>query len=601
VATPETSQAVLRVEDLRLTTSRGVEVVDEVSFEARAGEVLAIVGESGCGKTSTALALLGHVRPGMILAGGSVLVRGTNVLNVDQSVLRSLRGARVAYVPQDASAALNPRRRIGTQMKEVMMVHGASEADTELRIRELITRIGLPDQERLLPSYPFELSGGQQQRVLIAMALACEPSVVVLDEPTTGLDVTTQAKVLDLLKELAHGSQIAFIYVTHDLAVVEQIADRIAVMYAGRIVEVGPCRRVLVEPAHPYTALLLESVPRIKLRHKLSGVPGHMAPPGARPQGCFFHTRCPLAVPQCTEQFPPVAPYDSGRTVRCWRAGEITIPPRLLAPLLGADSADPTLLAVTELTLSYGSQKAAKPIVHGISFHISMGECVALVGESGSGKTTTGRCIAGLHAPTSGVVELHGLKLAGHAEDRAASQRRAIQLVFQNPDRSLNPSHTVAATVERPLILFGLCSRDEARRQATAVLERVHLASGMLGRYPHELSGGEKQRVAIARALAAQPELLVCDEITSSLDVSIQASILNLLQELRTDGLAMLFITHNLAVVNSLADRTLVMEAGLLREQGPTSAILNKPQDEYTKALLSAAPDLSTAVSANVA
>ncbi|MBS1843628.1 MAG: ABC transporter ATP-binding protein [Actinobacteria bacterium] len=580
----------LRVSDLRLQTDAGVEIVCGVDFEARAGEILALVGESGCGKTSTALALLGHARVGMGIAGGSVRIGDAEVLATKAGTLRGMRGADVAYVPQDASTSLNPRMQIGRQMEEALRIHGVDSESARSRVRGLIERIGLRDPVRILRSYPFELSGGQQQRVLIAMAVSCEPSVVVLDEPTTGLDVTTQAKVLELVTELAEGSRMAFVYVTHDLAVVDEIADRVAVMYSGRIVEQGDCRDVLGRPQHPYTALLLRSVPRISERRELAGVGGRMTSPDARPSGCSFRLRCPLATDRCAAEFPPV--IGERHQIRCWHAGDLeqTAGALLVDATVARDR--PAVLEVENLTAGYGRHADARPVVDGISFAIDEGECVALVGESGSGKTTTGRCLTGLHPPISGSVKLHGEVLAPTAPRRTLEQRRALQVVFQNPDRSLNPSHTVAAAIERPLLLFKQTKRGDGRRTVAGLLDRVHLSAKMLDRYPFELSGGEKQRVAIARALAARPELIVCDEITSALDVSIQASIVNLLNELKADGLSMLFITHNLGVVNSIADRTLVMATGTIREEGTTSHILGQPRDAYTKQLLEAAPEL---------
>jgi peptide/nickel transport system ATP-binding protein len=586
----EPREVVLRVSDLRLRSEAGVEIVGGVGFEARAGEILAVVGESGCGKTSTALALLGHARAGMRVAGGSVTVGGTEVLGAGAAGLRELRGSRVSYVPQDASTSLNPRMRVGAQMEEALRVHGASPQQARARVGELVGRIGLRDPERILAGYPFELSGGQQQRILIAMAVACEPALVVLDEPTTGLDVTTQAKVLELVTELARGSRMAFVYVTHDLAVVDEIADRVAVMYSGQIVEIGACREVLGAPLHPYTGLLLRSVPRISERRLLAGVAGQMTQPDDRPSGCSFRLRCPLADERCAQEPPP--PTGGAHQARCWHAGGLGHAAAPAPVATAAPRGAAGVLEVEGLTAAYGRGADARPVVDGVDLTIAAGECVALVGESGSGKTTTGRCITGLHAPLAGRVILHGEVLEATAQRRTLEQRRALQVVFQNPDRSLNPSHSVAAAIERPLLMFRRTSRREARQATAALLDRVHLSRRMLDRYPFELSGGEKQRVAIARALAAQPELIVCDEITSALDVSIQASIVNLLTELQGDGLSMLFITHNLGVVNSIADRTLVMAAGVIREEGPTATLLSSPRDEYTRQLLAAAPEV---------
>jgi peptide/nickel transport system ATP-binding protein len=582
----------LQVRELRLTTTEGVDVVADVSFSVGHGEVLALVGESGSGKTTTALALLGHARPGMQIAGGSVLVDGLEMLGISRSELTSRRGSRISYVPQDPSTSLDPRQRIGTQLREVMAVHGLDGEDARTSRLELIERVGLPATTEFLRRYPFELSGGQQQRVLIAMALACRPAVVVLDEPTTGLDVTTQAKVLDLLGELTASTKRSFVYVTHDLAVVDQLADRVAVMYAGRIVESGSRKRVLNKPSHPYTARLLEALPRLSVRRRLQGVSGAMVEPGSRPPGCFFHSRCELAQERCVAAFPPVTETAEGGSVRCWRAGEATVQLPAHATVDQSDAKRSPILEVSGLVAGYG-RTAEQPTVQNVSFDVARGECVALVGESGSGKSTIARCVGGLHAPLSGTVALEGTPLARHVSARLPAEKRAIQFVFQNPDRSLNPSSSVGSIVGRPLVLLN-GERGEVRKQAAELLERVHLPRRYVDRYPHELSGGEKQRVAIARALAPGPEILICDEVTSALDVSVQAAIVGLLEELRRDGLAMLFITHNLALVNTMAQRTLVLRAGQLCESGPTSQVMSRPQSPYTRELLDAAPELGS-------
>jgi peptide/nickel transport system ATP-binding protein len=590
----ESGAPVLAVDDLRIETTSGLEIVDEISFEAHAGEVLGLVGESGCGKTSTALALLGHARAGTRIARGSVRLDGSDdLLALPEAVRRRLRGAAVSYVPQDPASSLNPRQRVGRQILEVLKVHGESGAAADERVRTLVERVGLPPDRPFLRRYPFELSGGQQQRVAIAMALACTPRVVVLDEPTTGLDVTTQARVLDLVRELARDSRAAFVYVTHDLAVVDNLADRVAVMYAGRVVESGPRERVFREPAHPYTALLLGSVPRLAFRHELTGIAGTAPPPGDRPVGCSFAPRCPLASDVCRTSFPPPSAIEPARIVRCFHTDQAA---RLRAKIeLRTDGglAVPAeeLVQVEQLVAAYGRGPQKQVVLHDVSFTISPGECLALVGESGSGKTTLGRCVVGLHAPESGAVRLHGAVLPATARARTRAQCQAIQIVFQNPDRSLNPNESVRQAVARPLRLFGTAGGPEAARVGE-LIERVRLPRTVLTRYPRELSGGEKQRVAIARALAAQPAVIVCDEITSALDVSIQAAIVSLLEELRDDGVALLFITHNLALVNSVADRVLVLESGEVREHGATEAVIKRPSHPYTHRLLASAPEL---------
>jgi oligopeptide/dipeptide ABC transporter ATP-binding protein len=584
---------ILRVEGLRVETQAGTEIVQEISLEVGRGEVLSLVGESGCGKTTTALALLGHARPGTRIASGSVWLEGEDVLGMTPQRLRKVRGSRISYVPQDPTSGLSPRHRVGAQIVEALVVHGSGAGAAHAICRELAARVGLPSDREFLRRYPFELSGGQQQRVAIAMALACKPVVVVLDEPTTGLDVTTQAQVLALLRDLGAETGAAFVYVTHDLAVVDNLADRVAVMYSGRIVELGPRGPVLRRPAHPYTTLLICSVPRLAFRQQLVGIAGTAPPPGHRPAGCFFAPRCPLADERCRAEFPPETEVEAAHSVRCWRASELQPAVAARTSRNGRPPARaPALLEAEEVSASFGRGPRCRTVLHGVSLSIRPGECLALVGESGSGKTTLGRCIAGLHRPDSGSVRLNGEPLALWVGDRTQDQRRAIQIVFQNPDRSLNPSETVALAIERPLRLFDQTAPIASRREAAQLLERVRLPVSKLDRYPRELSGGEKQRVAIARALAARPSLLVCDEISSALDVSIQAAIVALLEELRADDLALLFITHNLALVNSVASQVLVLEDGEIREHGSTAEVIERPTHVYTRELIAAVPEL---------
>jgi peptide/nickel transport system ATP-binding protein len=386
----DSRQPALVVEGLRIETAGGADIVDEVSFAVAAGNVLALVGESGCGKTSTALALLGHARPGTRIASGSVHLAGRDLLQVSPAVRRRARGSQIAYVPQDPTSSLNPRHRIGAQIAEVLAVHGIESTAIGSIVADLARRVGIDDDQAFLRRYPFQLSGGQQQRVAIAMALACRPLVVVLDEPTTGLDVTTQARVLDLLADLGH--QRLPVYVTHDLAVVDAIATEVAVMYAGRIVEVGPREEVLYRPTHPYTALLLDSVPRLAVRSHLTGIAGTAPAPRLRPAGCFFAPRCPVAADTCHVTFPPVTQVEQGHSVRCWHAGQR--PTSAHAPASGNRPwlTSPTiLLSVEGLIVTYGRSKTRRTVIRGITFDLRRGECLGVVGESGSGKSTIAR------------------------------------------------------------------------------------------------------------------------------------------------------------------------------------------------------------------
>ncbi len=590
----EDATPLLRVRNLRVDVAgTGIDIVDEVSFDLHRGEVVGLVGESGCGKTAVAMALLGHARPGTKIAGGRVLLGELDLLALGRRQVRRLRGERIAYVPQDPSRSLNPRRRVLVQIDEVLRVHGRDPDAERQRVGELLAAVMLPASGPFLRRYPHELSGGQQQRIVLVMALACGSDVVILDEPTTGLDVTTQAHVLKAIRNLRALSGSAFVHVTHDLAVVGNLADRIMVMYAGRIVELGATERLLAAAAHPYTALLLASTPSIYDPTPPHGLPGTAPSPDARPQGCAFVARCPLAKPEHALAFPPEEAVGPGHTVRCFRWREA----RAVAaaqwgprerPRIGAP-----LLQVRDIAATYGRDERLVRALDGVTFEVGAGECVAVVGESGSGKSTLARCIAGLHPSHDGVVALGGRPLAPDVRVRPSGDRRAIQLVYQNPDRSLNPRRTVRDQIARPLELFGLAAGADAAREVAALLDRVRLPAAAASRFPGELSGGEKQRVAVARALAARPSLLLCDEVTSSLDVSVQAAVLELLEELRAErSLAMLYISHDLAVVSTVADRILVLHAGEVREEGTARRVIDTPEDAYTRELIAASPEL---------
>jgi peptide/nickel transport system ATP-binding protein len=584
---------VLAVEGLRVELLRGSPIVEDVSFALAAGEILGLVGESGSGKTTTALALLGYARPGVRVAAGSVRVDGTDVLGVAESQRRRLRGRLVSYVPQDPSTALSPSMRVGDQVAEMLRIH-FPDRNADAAVGPALERVQLPADRAFRRRYPHQLSGGQQQRLSIAVALVGEPPLVVLDEPTTGLDVVTQARILGEIGRLQRELGVTMVYVTHNLAVVAAIAGRVAVMYAGRIVEEGPTGAVLRSPRHPYTRGLISSIPDHKVPRQLHGMPGVAVGVGERPAGCAFAPRCPQRVPRCVGELPELEQVAAGHRVRCFEWART--PPLQLEPPLderAAGAATAALLAVEALRAEHRGGLGSVVAADDVSFVIEAGECVALVGESGSGKTTIARCVAGLHSPAAGRILLDGDPLAARAGDRPREARRRIQIVFQNPTDSLNPRHRVADEIARPARVLRRLGAAEAAKEVAALLERVRLPARLGRRYPRELSGGERQRVAIARALAARPDLMICDEITSALDVSVQAAVLELLGELRTElGLAVLFISHDLGVVASVADRVLVLERGAVREQGPVDTLLASPVDDYTKTLVAAAPSL---------
>lgn len=567
----------------------GPDVVDEISFEVFPGEVLALVGESGSGKTTVGTALLAHARRGAKIVSGTVDIDGTELLGQPLAVARRRRGSVVAYVPQDPAASLNPVLRVGYQIREVLDVHGSgTPIERDERVREVLAEVALPGDEEFLKRYPHQLSGGQAQRVVLAMAFALRPKVLVLDEPTTGLDVTNQAHVLRTVRDLCERHEVAAVYVTHDLAVVGELAHRVAVLYAGQIVEIGAKQEIFAAPSHPYTRALLAAVPSVTEPRVLTGIAGRAPSPGHRPSGCRFHDRCSYQEPACAAAEPPVVEV-SGLLSRCLRAEHVRAQPSSMPT--GAPAAElgtsGTILAVEGLSASYGRTR----ILDSIELGVARNGCVALVGESGSGKSTLSRCIGGLHEEWTGTITFDGQSLPVGARKRSPQLRRNIQYIFQNPYLALNPRMTVGEIIRRPLILFGLAKGAEADRRVLELLDQVSLSRSSRGLLPARLSGGERQRVAIARALACEPELLVCDEVTSALDVSVQASIIALLDDLRqTRGLSMLFVTHNLALVRSIATRTAVLADGRIVEQGPTGQVLDNPMAEYTKTLLTNTP-----------
>jgi peptide/nickel transport system ATP-binding protein len=583
----------LRVELL----GSGVDIVDEIALEIHSGEVLGLVGESGSGKTTVGMALLGHVRRGGRIGGGAVEVDGRDVGTLASDELRHLRGGVVSYIPQDPGTSLNPALRIGTQLTEVLDAHasGWSQDERRQRVGEALSEVALPADEIFLRRYPHQLSGGQQQRVAIAMAFANRPKVIVCDEPTTGLDVTTQARVLETVRDLCRSHQVAALYVTHDLAVVAELADRVAVMYAGRIVESGPREAIFSAPSHPYTRRLLRAVPDIAGKRTVVGIPGRAALPGSRPEGCFFHPRCPLADDESRSAFPPVTDLGAGHTVRCFHHAEAVrhAEPEGAGQLGPRAIGEELVLTVRDLDAHYGASHA----LFRVDLDVHREECLALVGESGSGKTTLARAVSGLHSDYTGQVRLRDDALPPAARRRSREARKEIQYIFQNPYASLNPRRTIGQTIGRQLQLFYPGSRADTAQRVAECLERVALSSSAASRFPDQLSGGERQRVAIARALAAQPSVLICDEVTSALDVSVQAAIIELLGELRREmGLSMLFITHDLALIRTIADRVAVMNNGRIVEQGSVDSILTAPSADYTRELLANTPSIEVAL-----
>lgn len=532
------SEPALVVDSLRLQTDAGRVLVDGATFSVAPGEVLALVGESGSGKTTLALALLGLTRRGVRCSGGEVRIGGTEIWGRPEPQRRALRGRAISYVPQDPATQLNPAHTIGRQLDEAIERIGKT---SQARKLELLAAVGLPAETRVLRSYPFELSGGQQQRVAIAMALAVGPRVIVLDEPTTGLDVTTQERILKLLRELATSSDSAFVYITHDLGAVRRLADRVLVMREGVLIEGGSVDAVLTEPQRPYTRLLVASAP-------------------------------------------------SREGIRLYRGTERLEDAELLRPP-PTELLDLPLLQARGIEVAYGARgrTPGHVVLQDLDLDLAEGETLAIVGESGSGKSTFVRAACGLAPVTKGEFRLAGRALPRDVRDRSREELRSVQMVYQNPDRSLNPMETVWEAIERSVRSFRRrVPADERAGIILDALDRVHLSRAHARKYPYELSGGEKQRVSIARALVGLPRVLVCDEVTSALDASTQAVIIALLGELNQQGLTVLYVTHDLGAVRSVAHRIAVLRQGRICELGETDRVLDRPEHEYTRELLQA-------------
>jgi peptide/nickel transport system ATP-binding protein len=607
------TEPVLEVRDLvtNFSTERGVvRAVNQVSFDVRRGETLALVGESGSGKSVTAMSLLRMVRPPGRVVSGEVRYHGRDLLGLDEAAMRKVRGGGISMIFQDPMSSLNPVMRIRDQIEEAMLTHGKfTGAQARTRSVELMQRVGIPDPEARLADYPHAFSGGMRQRVMIAMALANEPDVILADEPTTALDVTIQAQILDLLQELNRDLGTAIVLITHNLGVVASSCQRVAVMYGGRIVEQAPVDELFAAPRHPYTRALLAATPRLAADRSHALVPIEGRPPDliAPIPGCSFTPRCALATEQCHQEHPPTYEEDAQRrTWECWVAGpggalpSVPPPPDLPTAARLDDVQDVPLLEVRGLTkvfdvrrgglLGRGSHQVSA--VDGVDLTIRAGETLGLVGESGCGKSTVARALLGIHPPTSGNIGFDGRDLGVLRGRDLRWFRSQTQLVFQDPMSSLNPRMTVGEAIAEPLRVHKLARGPAVERRVAELLEMVGLDPQVASRYPHEFSGGQRQRIVIGRALAVEPRLLVCDEAVSALDVSLQAQIVNLLQDLQRHlGLSYIFIGHDLATVRHISHRILVMYLGQVVESGPAEAITANPQHPYTASLLSAVPE----------
>jgi peptide/nickel transport system ATP-binding protein len=593
---------VLEVTGLEVAYGKGearVTVVRDLAMTARAGRITGIAGESGSGKTTAALAAIGYFGRGAERVGGEALFGGRSLYALEPRALRAVWGTGVSYVGQNAATALNPALKVGHQLVEVLR-HGSGASARTARERALaaLEAVRLPDPKAVMSKYPHEYSGGQLQRIAIAMGIAVEPALLVLDEPTTGLDVTTEVDVLDMLRDLIRGRAMAAVFISHDLAVLSNLSDELVMMYAGEVIESGPAQALTGGPRHPYTRALLDCITSADAAVRPTVLAGHV--PTEIPEAtCLFAPRCRWAVPgRCDVQHPQLAELGEGaRRVRCLRTEELGELESASAELVGERPLrrlGTPLLSVESVRCTY--RRAGREIVAvaDVSLAVHPGEIVAVVGESGSGKTTVGRVITGILRPRSGAVVWEGQPLSPVVARRPLEQRRDIQVIFQNPDSSLNPRRTVGSQIARPIALF---RRDVAPRDRLEAvheaLREVQLPAALADRYPDELSGGQKQRVAIARAFAVRPKLIVCDEIVSSQDVSVQAAILELVRTMeRRYGTALLFISHDLGVVRSIADHVYVMRHGRIQEEGPTEPIFDAPAHPYTRELLAARAEL---------
>ena len=607
----------LEIENLHVhfVTSRGVvRAVEGISYKVKPGEVVALVGESGCGKSVSSLAVMRLLaKPAGRVVHGRILFEGRDLLTLPDEEMRAIRGRDIAMIFQEPMTSLNPVLSIGFQIMEPLLIHmGMDMAAARTRATELLTLVGIPDPERRLDQYPHQFSGGMRQRVMIAIGLACNPKLIIADEPTTALDVTIQAQILELMKNLSRDLNIALVIITHNLGIVARYADRVNVMYAARLAETGRAADVFAQPLHPYTAGLLRSVPRLdqprgRKLETIEGLPPNLLDP---PPGCRFAPRCRAKKDACVAAVPDLEGVLPDRHSACIRAKEMA---EVGAVGLGLQSAQPeqpvaktidrtkpllqvdglkTYFDVTTGFKAFGARKSLVRAVDDLSIKIYRGETVGLVGESGCGKTTVGRTLLRLERATSGSIQFDGIDVVTAKGDALKAYRRKVQVIFQDPYSSLNPRMTIGQIIAEPMLVYRLVpDRKAAQARVQDLLTQVGLFEYMAERYPHELSGGQRQRVGIARALAMEPEFIVCDEPVSALDVSIQAQIINLLEQLQQKfNLTFLFIAHDLAVVRHISNRVIVMYLGKVMEIADRDALYANPLHPYTQALLEAVP-----------
>ncbi len=605
---PQPTRPVLEVTGLRteIRLKRStVRAVDGVDLSVRAGETLGIVGESGCGKTITALSVMQLLPPGGHVVGGSVVLDGVDLLQLDEKEMQRVRGDSVGMVFQDPLTSLNPTIRVGDQIAEAVLLHrDVSRADARKRAVEVLDQVGIAQAGSRLDDYPHQFSGGMRQRVMIAMALACDPKLLIADEPTTALDVTIQAQILELIDSLRRDLGMAVILVTHDLGVIAGRADRVAVMYAGRMVEVADAQVLFEQPRHRYTEALFNALPEraAGTRERLYTIAGLPPDLSAPPAGCRFAPRCQFAQEDCRAVDPPLTTEPPGHQMACLHpvdeSHHLKASDRL-APATPIGRTQDVLLSVEKLVKDFpigqgifGRARGSVSAVADVSFAVHRGETLGLVGESGCGKTTTGRLIVGLDRPTSGAVRINGTDLGMLSRRELRGMRREIQFMFQDPYASLDPRMRVGAILREPLQIQRVGNRGVQRRRVADLLDSVGLPRNAVDRFPHEFSGGQRQRIGLARALSLEPNLIVADEPVSALDVSIQAQILNTMRALQDElGLTYVVISHDLSVIRYLSDRIGVMYLGKLVEEGPAGDLYGHPLHPYTHGLIETIPE----------
>jgi peptide/nickel transport system ATP-binding protein len=593
----------LAVEHLEVTyrvRGQARRALRDVSFQIGRSESYGLVGESGSGKSTVALALTRYLPRNGGVTAGSISINGMDPLAMGPAALRDLRARTVSMVYQEPGRALNPSIKVGRQVAEVYEIAGLDRKDALERAEGMLRKVQIADPHRVMERYPHQLSGGMAQRAVIAMALAAEPSLLILDEPTTALDATVEAEVLDLVAALREEFDTSVLFISHNLAVIAKMCDRVGVLYAGELIEEGPAREVFDAPRHPYTVGLLRCIPRGGQRKdhgRLDTIPGFLPTPGYEFTGCIFAPRCPIAEDRCREAAPPAFPVGIDRTSRCYlheAAAELprSTPADLELPIERPDSRP--IVALEGVSKTFGSRADAVKALVAVSLSLEAGETLGLVGESGSGKTTLARALLGLIEPDHGsVLTLDGEALRADARRRPRDQLKALQIVFQNPDSALNRRHTVRRLISQPLARLAGLSGAQLRERLADLIRSVRMEERHLSLRPSQLSGGLKQRVAIARAFAGGPRLVVCDEPTSALDVSVQAAILNLLVDLQAkERVTYLFISHDLGLVRYLSDRIAVLYLGRIMELGPAETVFAGPHHPYTEALLSAVPSL---------